>query len=68
MEKLEYLENENEKNKAEISYIIGFIKGLAIRLDGLTEDTSLLKTKVDLIYRDCQVPFSEDFLEKKDHC
>ena len=68
MEKLEYLENENEKNKDEMSYIIGFIKGLAIRLDGLTEDTSLLKTKVDLIYRDCQVQFSEDFLEKKDHC
>lgn len=68
MEKLEYLGNENEKNKAEMFYVIGFIKGLAIRLDGLTEDISSLKTKVDLLYRDRQVPSSEDFLEKKDHC
>ena len=68
MEKLEYLAEESEKNKAEISYVIGFIKGLAIRLDGLSEDISSLKKKVDLLYRDRQVPFSEQFLEKKDYC
>ena len=68
MEKLEYLAEESKQNKAEISYVIGFIKGLAIRLDGLSEDISSLKTKVDLLYRDRQVPFSEEFVEKNDHC
>ena len=68
MEKLEYLEEGSQKNKAEMSYVIGFIKGLAIRLDGLSEDISSLKTKVDLLYRDRQVPYSEESLEKKDHC
>lgn len=68
MEKLEYLEKENKKNKAEIFYVIGFIKGLSIRLDGLSEDILSLNSKVDLLYRDRQVPSSEESLEKKDHC
>lgn len=68
MEKLEYLAEESEKNKAEISYVIGFIKGLAIRLDELSEDIYSLKTKVALFYQAHQVPSSEESLEKKDHC
>lgn len=68
MEKLEYLAEESEKNKAEISYVIGFIKGLAIRLEDLASDISTLKKEVALLYQAHQVPFLEEFLEKKDHC
>ena len=68
MEKLEYLAEESEKNKAEMFYVIGFIKGLAIRLEDLASDISTLMTKVDLLSQAHQVPFSEEFLEKKDHC
>lgn len=68
MEKPEYLENESKQNKAEISYVIGFIKGLVIRLEDLASDISTLKKEVALLYQAHQVPFSEEFLEKKDHC
>ena len=68
MEKPEYLENESKLNKAEISYVIGFIKGLAIRLEDLAADISKLKKEVALFYQAHQVPSSEESLEKKDHC